>query len=676
MFLWFDIKMIKNRLRVYWIRWVYGVCWVSCVSYLLLYSHALARPAVVVGDTNALVPLGYTSYFENRPVFFFTSQLSSSQIKNLLEKTKSMVIVNNQLNKYGKEVQDFLDDPAVDLAYLFFREESEEDLGERSFYLPAESRHRMKARVILDLAQVKKNIRLSLDMGSAQELKELSFMAKDVEYDYFISDAGTLSVNVHFNGELSKETEDEYVKVALPELHLDIDKYPFLELIYRVQDSEVQQIDGELGIDLTGNGRVDKTILLRKEIILGNWVRGYPATPTTDLYDTRLPQDWPRNYTTDHSSQDKFTVYKNGVPLETTWVKWYNYRNQVEIGVWHHNRLVITIPKGESPEDSTYVVSYLPPAMASVQKSKRFPGFSKLQVNIKEVFEEVFRDKKQPKLINISLYLKKTGAANSSDPGKKRAYSFDIKEITAYGMPSVEELLRDDNKWLKEKALFSIAGKIYRLEDMDGVEPDSDTFWCEIENLGLRKGNYEFFPLLSEALKVDLALIEPASSPRLQESQEEEVQVEFQKINSARYRVEVKATRSFWLIFSESFDPGWKAYIRRSPGIKSQRINFEWSAVLSALRDWRERIEIKEHYPVNGYANAWWVPVGELQAKSKEQESNPSEFEMIVEYTPQRWHEVKIADSLIILVGGVGYFVFRSRQRKIAGQVSDSDQRR
>lgn len=667
---------MKNRIRVYWVCWVYwvrrvyGVWWVGCVSYLLLCSWALAKSVVVVGDTSALAPLGYTSYFEDQPVFFFTSQLNSSQIKNLLEKTKSMVIVNNQLKRYGEEVQNFLNDPAVDLAYLFFREKPEENLGERSFYLPRESRYRMKARVVLDLAQVKKNIGLSLDMGSAQELKKLSFIAKNVEYNYFIPDEGTLSVNAYFDGEQSKETgetEDEYVKVTIPHLYLDIDKYPFLELIYRVQDPKVQQIDGELGIDLTGDGKADRTISLRKEIILGNWMRGYPATPTTDLYDTRLPQDWPKTYSTGYPSQDKFTVYKNGAPMETTWCKWYNYQNQVEIGVWHHNRVVITIPKGESPEDSTYVVSYLPPAVASVKKSKRFPGFSKLEVNIKEAIEETFSGKKQPKLINISLYLKKTGGVHFSGLGKKRAYSFDIKKITAYGRPSIEELLRGDNKWLKEKPLFRIAGKIYRLEDMDTVKPDSDTFWCEIENLKLRKGNYEFLPMPSETLKVHLAVIEPLPRPRSGESQEKELQIEFQKINSARYRVQVKARKSFWLIFREGFHPGWKAYRRHSSGVKSQGINFEWSAVLSALRDWGSKMEIREHYPVNGYVNAWWVPVGESEGKTKEQESSLSEFEIIIEYTPQRWFEIRMVVSLIVLVGGVGYLVFRFRQRRTAG---------
>jgi len=667
LFLWFDVKMSKNRITVYWVHRVYWVWWVGCVSYLLLCSGALAKPVVVVGDTNALVPLAYTSYFEDQPVFFFTSQLSPSQIRNLLEKTKSMVIINKQLKKYGKEVQDFLNDPAVDLAYLFFREESEENLRRRSFYLPTESRYRMKARVILDLSQVKKNIGLDLDVGLAQELKKLSFISRNVEYTYFISDEGTLSVNAYFDREPSKETEDEYVKVTIPHLSLDIDKYPFLELIYRVQDSEVQQIDGELGIDLTGNGRVDKTILLRKEIILENWVRGYPATPTTDLYDTRLPQDWPKTYSTGYPSQDKFTVYKNGAPLETTWCKWYNYQNQVEIGVWHHNRVVITIPKGESPEDSTYVVRYLPPAVASVQESKRFPGFSKLEVNIKEAIEETFSGKKQPKLVNIFFYLKKTGGVHFSGLGEKRAYSFDIKKITAYGRPSIEELLRGDNKWLKEKPLFRIAGKIYRFEDMDTVKPDSDTFWCEIENLKLRKGNYEFLPMPSETLKVHLAVIEPLPRPPSGESQEKELQIEFEKINSARYRVQVKARKSFWLIFRENFHPGWKAYMRHSSGVKSQRINFEWSAVLSGLQDWGKKIEIKEHYPVNGYANAWWIPVRKSQAKTKEQESNPSEFEIIIEYTPQRWLEIRMLVSLIIPVGGVGYLVFRFRQRRIMG---------
>jgi hypothetical protein len=578
-----------------------------------------------------------------------------------------LVIVNNQLKKYEKELQNFLNNPAVDFTYLFFREKSEENLEERSFYLPTESRYRMKARVILDFAQVKKNIGLDLDMSSAHELKRLSLIPRNVEYDYSISAERTLSVNTYFNGELSKETGDEYVKATISHVYLDIDKYPFLELIYRMQDSKVQQIDAEFDIDLDGDGEPDKTIPLRKEITLENWRRGYPATPTTDLYETRLSQDWPRSYNTEHPPLDGFTVYKNGVPLETTWTKWYNYQNQVEIGVWYRNRVVITIPKGEPPQNSAYVVNYLPPAVGSVEKDKRFPGFSKLEVNIKEAIEETFRGKKQAKLINISLYLKKTRGLDCSNPDNKRAYSFEIKEITAYGRPSIEELLRDDNKWLKERPLFRIAGKIYRLENMDRVEPDSDTFWCEIENLKLRNGNYEFLPMLTEPIKVDLAMIEPVSSRSLGESQEKELQVEFQKIDSARYRVQVKARKSFWLIFSEIFHPGWKAYIRQSSGLKGKGINFEWSAMLSALRDWGEKIEIKEHYPVNGYANAWWVPVGELRAKSKEEESSPSEFEIIIEYTPQRWPEIRIVVSLIILVGSVGYFVFRFRQRRIAG---------
>ena len=214
------------------------------------------------------------------------------------------------------------------------------------------------------------------------------------------------------------------------------------------------------------------------------------------------------------------------------------------------------------------------------------------------------------------------------------------------------------------------------LEDMDRVKSDSDTFWCEIENLKLRKGNYEFFPVLSEALKVNLAVIESVSGRRLAENQEKEVQVEFQKIDSARYRVQVKARKSFWLIFSESFHPGWKAYMRESSGARSRRIRFEWLAVLSALWDWGKTAEIKEHYPVNGYANAWWVPTGEFKAKAKEQESNPPKFEIIIKYTPQRWLEIRMVVSIIILVGGVGYFAFRFRQKRITGKADDSGQKR
>ena len=506
---------------------------------------------------------------------------------------------------------------------------------------------------------------------------------QNTNYSYFITDNGALSLNTYFDGGISlsakegkiRETEDEYVKLTIPDLNLDINEYPFLDITYKlqyprfqdiagdvVQYAEVQHIDGELDIDLTGDEKVDETIPLweEKELILQSW-RDFPRihhlNKTMDLYQTGLPEEWPKTYTSEFSSRDRFTVYKNGISMQTSWHRWWYEEEWVEMD-GGYRRVIIAIPKGESPEDSVYKVKfrYLP----SVKKSEIFPEFDRLHIDIKKRLEETFGERANPRLVNIRLYLKKAKDIDCSGPDKRRVYSFEIKDINLYRYVTPKEMLSAG--WFRKMPLFRIAGKSYSGEDMDKITVEPDNLWCEIEDLRLGPGTYSFSSVVQEGFEMNLALIESVSVSRSVRSPGQEAQVEFRKINPTRYRVQVKTRKSFWLVFSESFHSGWRAYIRQSSGVRGQGINFEWSAVLSALRDWGGRIEIKEHYPVNGYANAWWVPAGE--------------FEMIIEYTPQRWLEIRITVCLIILVGAIGYFAFRLRQRTITGQADDSGQKR
>ncbi len=516
------------------------------------------------------------------------------------------------------------------------------------------------------------------------EKKGLRLDPKNTNYSYFITANGALSLNTYFDKGISpsskegkiREIEDEYVKLTISDLNLDINEYPLLDITYKLQYPRVQEIgaelvqylgvqhiDGELDIDLTGDGKVDENIPLRKEkeLILENWTE-FPYIPrgnnTIDLYQTGLPEEWPRTYGTKYSSPDRFTVYKNGTPMQTNWHGWNDKGEWVEIEtVWGWKRVIIAVPKGESPEDSVYKVkfSYLP----SVKKSEIFPGFDRLHIDIKERLEEAYGKQANPRLLNIRLYLKKAKDIDCSSPDKRRVYSFEIKDINLYRYATPKEMLSSKNRWFRKMALFRIAGKSYSGEDIDKITVESDRFWCEIEDLKLGPGNYRFSPVRQEGFEMNLALIEPVSVSRSVQSLGQEAQVEFRKINPTRYRVQVKARKPFWLVFSESFHPGWKAYIRQSSGVRGQGMNFEWSAVLSALRDWGNRVELKEHYLVNTYANAWWVPVEEPGMK---------EFEIILEFKPQRLFEIGIVISLATLLGCVGYLIrgFMRKRKKNA----------
>jgi len=376
--------------------------------------------------------------------------------------------------------------------------------------------------------------------------------------------------------------------------------------------------------------------------------------------------EWPKTYSTKGRSRDQFTVYRDGVPVEATWDLWPDYQELVEVGGKEHNRLVISVPKGNSLQESVYTIRYLPQA----ERSKIFPGFNNLEVNAKERIEEVLGDKKGATLVSIFLYLKKGRSIDCSTSDREGVYTFDVREIKVYrkSLPLLKEMLTADNKWMRKAPLFRIDDKLYSLEGMDKVTiDDSEDIWGEME-VFLPKGDHEFSGVPNGILKVDMVLMEPVSSEK--PSADEGPKINFRKVNPTRYVVDVKAREPFWFVFSESFHKGWKAYIRESTvgvnqqqedeglSVKTPRTRFEWSAVLSLLQDWGKREEITEHYVVNGYANGWWVPV-----------SDPSRFEIILEFTPQRLFEIGVVVSGITFILCISYLVYSylKKRRKLRG---------
>ncbi len=143
-------------------------------------------------------------------------------------------------------------------------------------------------------------------------------------------------------------------------------------------------------------------------------------------------------------------------------------------------------------------------------------------------------------------------------------------------------------------------------------------------------------------------------------------EVSFERINPTRYVVKLRRIKEpFWLVFLESFHKGWKAYMLQTPNSKLKTQNRrEWSALVSAWKDRGRRIELKEHYVVNGYANGWWIDPSKVK-----------EIEIVLEYMPQRLVEVGILISGLTFLGCIGYLAgtgIRRKRRKLADEkVSD-----
>ncbi|GAH51007.1 unnamed protein product, partial [marine sediment metagenome] len=103
-----------------------------------------------------------------------------------------------------------------------------------------------------------------------------------------VSTKGEALINCYFDG---KAEEEEYVKLDIPVAGYNVDKYPFLDIVYKWDDALVQAFDGKIGVDFTEDGVVDKEISLksRRKVVLGKWEKSVPGNKTMDFYETHLP---------------------------------------------------------------------------------------------------------------------------------------------------------------------------------------------------------------------------------------------------------------------------------------------------------------------------------------------------------------------------------------------------
>ena len=503
------------------------------------------------------------------------------------------------------------------------------------------------------------NLAVIIPIWKSSFKEKIRYESKNVvDYNHLVYTKGEVLVNCYFDG---KAEEEEYVKLDIPVAAYNVDKYPFLDIVYKLDDDLVQAFDCKIGVGFAEDGVVDKEISLRgrKEVALGQWEKSVPGNKTMDFYETRLPLEWPKDYTTKYALLGRFTVYKNGIPMRTAWRRWDDYQELVEIGFGEYNRLVIAVPRGTSPEENIYTVSYL----SFAGEAKSYPGFRELRVNLRERVRQIFPEKENIRIMNISLYLRKGEGVDCS--GDKRGiYTFNIKEMKAYKISnlSMEEMLREDEETLKDIPLFKVGDGLYSLKDMDKVEIESESLLGEVKDLHLPEGDYEFYSIENETFKLDWFIMEPSALL----SEDSGAKIEFRKINPTRYTVYAEAEKSFWLVFSESFHKDWKAYIRKveieddKDEYLAEKQRFEWSALITLLRDLGKRKELKEHYLVNGYANGWWVPV--------EADSQVKRFEVILEFTPQRLFEIGIVISGVTFISCIAYLVhsyFKKRRRKV-----------
>jgi hypothetical protein len=166
-------------------------------------------------------------------------------------------------------------------------------------------------------------------------------------------------------------------------------------------------------------------------------------------------------------------------------------------------------------------------------------------------------------------------------------------------------------------------------------------------------------------LKIE-KLFKPAIILRRDQPQEpfQTPKITFTKINPTKYRVKVeKATEPYFLIFSETFNDNWRAYIQTSdvelqmPGQiiasyfdgeireSSHRRTFLGR---DTFETWgKEPIAEDKHLLANGYANSWFL--------TPEDAGEKENYEIIIEFWPQRLFYLGLGVSFLVMLGCLGY---------------------
>lgn len=123
--------------------------------------------------------------------------------------------------------------------------------------------------------------------------------------------------------------------------------------------------------------------------------------------------------------------------------------------------------------------------------------------------------------------------------------------------------------------------------------------------------------------------------------------IKYKRLSFSKYQIDIDSSEGFWLVFSESFNKGWRAYSRKENIIDK---TFFEKLVLGNIFSNKE--QIKNHFLINGYANGWFI-------------DKSGKFQIILEYRPQIFFEIGVLISILFILVVVIYTgVKKIRKRK------------
>jgi hypothetical protein len=148
--------------------------------------------------------------------------------------------------------------------------------------------------------------------------------------------------------------------------------------------------------------------------------------------------------------------------------------------------------------------------------------------------------------------------------------------------------------------------------------------------------------------------------------------ITFTKINPTRYTLRINAaTDPYLLVFSESFHPDWKLYLNNDPSLSPASTIISKSYFNGQIQEGSHQnvfwdfnflntltakpVANGRHLMINSYANAWLIEPNDV--------NNLNNYELIVEYHPQRWLYFGLLITIITFISST--LLLRHRLKSI-----------
>ena len=233
---------------------------------------------------------------------------------------------------------------------------------------------------------------------------------------------------------------------------------------------------------------------------------------------------------------------------------------------------------------------------------------------------------------------------------KKGAYTYYIKDLSVSKSKTTTEYPIVE---------FNIGGETFKTElNISSFE------WIKIGEIYLEEGEHTVTWTVAGEGDIEIDSIRAVPKGQMfdpKDVDDSEPSVIFQKINPTKYKVHVSAEEPFFLVFSESYHPQWKAYLDKRP--------FEFNDIIASY----DNVDVKEaehemkftpgdisylfanpisddkHFIVNGYANSWYI-------------EKTGDYDLTLYFLPQSLFYLGVFISGGTLFGCFGYLVWSWRK--------------